>query len=470
MLIAGRKVSGGGRTTREVFNPATGQCVGLIPLATIEDIHEAARAAEDGFKTWRSMSALNRANILNSVARRLREESARIARQLTLEQGKTLKEAAGEVSGAADLFDWLAEEGKRIYGRVVPPRMAGTELTVLYEPVGVVAALSPWNYPLALAARKVSHALAAGCSVVLKPAEEAPSAVLSMAQICLDCGVPPNALHVLFGVPSQVSSELIAAPQVKKISFTGSVPVGKLLAAQAGPLLKKMTMELGGHSPVVVMNDALIDRVVDEAIAGKFRNAGQICISPTRFLVQDGVYDQVVSKFAERAARIRVGDGLDPATDMGPLAHGRRVEAMMELVEDARQRGARLFGNAQQQGQGYFWKPTVLADVPVDAKIMQDEPFGPVAPFVRFSTLDDAIAQANSLHYGLAAYAFTSSLDNAYALKHGLAAGVVGINTFGVTAPELPFQGIKDSGVGTAMGSEGLMDHMNIKSVVQRSM
>lgn len=469
LLIAGRRITGKGRATRPVLNPATGAPVGEVTLATQADIEEAAEAASRGFDEWRTKSPLQRGRILTTIANELRERATLIARQLTLEQGKTLREAVGEVQGAADLFEWVAEEGKRIYGRVVLARQPGYEQLVLHEPVGPVAAFAPWNYPLALSARKISHALAAGCSVVIKPAEEAPSAVLTMAGICLEAGVPSNALQVLFGVPAQISEALIASKHIRKISFTGSVSVGKHLAAQAGGALKKMTMELGGHSPVIVMDDANVDRFVEEAVAGKFRNAGQICISPTRFLVHDAIYDEVTRRFAERAGQIRVGDGLSTETDMGPLALERRLGAMHDLFDNALTLGAKaLTKPGRRSGAGYFWQPTVLSEVPVNARIMSEEPFGPIAPFARFSDRDEAISIANSLEYGLAAYAYTNSLDHAHAIKHGLRAGIVGINTFGVTSPEVPFQGIRDSGLGSAMGIEGLIDHMHVKSIVQR--
>lgn len=405
--------------------------------------------------------------MLNAVARQIRNECEAMARLLTEEQGKTLREARGEAAGAADLFDWMAEQGKRLYGRVVAARSPDVQQMVVLEPVGPVAAFSPWNYPLALAARKVAQALAAGCSVVIKPAEEAPGAVLQLARICVACGVPADAIQVVFGVPADVSEQLIASPHIRKVSFTGSIPVGRQLAALAGKALKKVTFELGGHSAVIVMNDVDVDRVVELSVASKFRNAGQICIAPSRFFVHDQIHDEFVEKFARRARAIRMGDGLLEGTDMGPLAHERRQAAMQELTEDAVGAGATVVTGAtgRPARPGYFWEPTVLSDVPDSALLMQEEIFGPIAPFVRFDSLPAVLARANDSPYGLAGYAFTQSLRSARTIQEQLKVGMIGINTFSVTAPEMPFAGTKDSGLGVAQGVEGLLDHMNIKSV-----
>lgn len=466
-LIGGESLIGGGRQTRPVLNPATGDVLGELTLVNQADVLDAAERAAKGFFEWSAKTPLVRSNALREVAQYMRRDASEMARMLTREQGKTLKEAQGEVSGAADLFDWLAEEGKRLYGRVVPSRSSDIQQFVLLEPVGPVAAFSPWNYPLALAARKIAHALAAGCSVVIKPAEEAPSAVLHLARLCLEAGVPANAIHVLFGVPAMVSETLIESPHIQKISFTGSVAVGRNLASLAGRALKKVTFELGGHSPVIVMDDADLDRAVALSVASKFRNAGQICIAPTRFFVHDAIYESFVRKFSEQAGALRVEDGMLDTAQMGPLAHERRLHAMEQLAQDAVSKGARLVtGMAERtKASGYFWKPTVLTDVPRDALILQEEPFGPIAPFVRIASLDQALQQANDVPFGLAGYAFTGSLRSARRIQDGLKVGALGMNTFNVTAPEMPFLGIKDSGLGVAQGKEGLLDHMNIKAV-----
>lgn len=465
-LIAGLVVAGGGRASQAVINPASGQPIARLSLATEADIDTAAENAGRGFVEWSAFTPFARAQILKAVADAMRRDAGEMAAMLTREQGKTLREARGEVAGAADLFEWLAEEGKRIYGRVVAARASEVQQLVLMEPVGPVAAFSPWNYPLALAARKVGHALAAGCSVVIKPAEEAPSAVLHMARLCLAAGVPVNAIQVLFGVPALVSQRLIESPHIRKISFTGSIPVGRHLAGLAGKALKKVTFELGGHSAVIVMDDVDVDRTVELAVASKFRNAGQICIAPTRFFVHDRIHDRFVQAFAQRASALRVTDGALDGADMGPLAHERRLGAMAELTQDAVASGARLVtGEAERGlGQGFFWQPTVLADVPENARILREEPFGPLAPFVRFDDLEAVIDRANAVEFGLAGYAFTQSLRSARLIQDRLKVGALGINTYSVTAPEMPFTGIKNSGLGVAQGTEGLLDHMNIKS------
>ncbi|MGE0097445.1 MAG: NAD-dependent succinate-semialdehyde dehydrogenase [Hydrogenophaga sp.] len=466
-LIAGKEVTQGGRDTRPVLNPATGETIGMLSLARLEDIDAAAEMAQKGFQQWSALSAFERARCLQAVAVQVRADIELMASLLTAEQGKTLNEARGEVAGSADLFEWLAEEGKRLYGRMVPSRNAAMQQMVQLEPVGPVAAFSPWNYPLALAARKIAHALAAGCSVVIKPAEESPSAVLHLARICIRCGVPAEAIQVLFGVPAMVSERLIASRHIRKVSFTGSVAVGRHLAALAGQALKKVTFELGGHSAVIVMDDADVERAAQLSVASKFRNAGQICIAPSRFFVHDAVHDRFVAEFVRMSQKLSVGDGAKTGTDMGPLAHLRRTEAMQVFTQDAVETGARIAVGAPDRPTraGFFWAPTVLTDVPDHARLMREEVFGPIAPMVRFNDLDAVIARANDVDFGLAGYAFTSSLKNARNIQDRLKVGMVGINSFSVTAPEMPFAGIKDSGLGVAQGLEGLLDHMNVKSV-----
>jgi succinate-semialdehyde dehydrogenase/glutarate-semialdehyde dehydrogenase len=465
-LIAGGSVTGGGRQTRPVLNPATGETIAMLSLATESDIDSAAENSQRGFRDWSARTPLARAIVLKAVAEAMRRDAAEMASLLTQEQGKTLREARGEVAGAADLIEWLAEEGKRVYGRVVAARSSEVQQLVLLEPVGPVAAFSPWNYPLALAARKIGHALAAGCSVVIKPAEEAPGAVLHLARICIAAGVPVDAIQVLFGVPEMVSQRLIESPYIRKISFTGSIPVGRHLAGLAGKALKKVTFELGGHSAVIVMDDVDVERTVELSVASKFRNAGQICIAPTRFFVHDRIHDRFVAAFAKRAAALRMDDGALDTTDMGPLAHERRLQAMADLTQDAVAAGARLVtGDVERSTRdGFFWAPTVLADVPDSARILHEEPFGPIAPFVRFDDLEAVIDRANDVEFGLAGYAFTQSLRSARLIQDRLKVGAFGLNTYGVTAPEMPFAGIKNSGLGVAQGVEGLLDHMNVKS------
>lgn len=470
LLISGEWLTGEGRRAQAVINPATGEHLGDVPLATHEDIDRAAQAAATAFKTWRRVPAVERAAILQSIARCIRRDDSRLATILTLEQGKRHVESLQEVRNAADTFEWMAEEGKRAYGRIVPARTADTDQFVRLEPVGAVAAFSPWNFPAVLAARKVATALAAGCTVVLKPAEETPGIMVAIAQLCMEAGLPPGVLNLLYGVPADVSSRLIASPHIQKVSFTGSIPVGRQLAAQAGAFTKKITLELGGHAPVIVMDDVDVDHVVSLTVAAKFRNAGQLCICPTRFYVHEAVHDRFLNRLASRASELRVGNGLDASVDMGPLANPRRVAAMHEFCEDALALGARILtgGHApKEQRNGFFWSPTVIADISDHAKAMTQEPFGPLALVARFDNLAEVLTRANSLDVGLAAYAFTRSLRAAYEIEHGLEAGNVSINTYASSAPEMPFSGVKSSGLGSEMGCEGLLDHMHLKSVVR---
>ncbi|MCW5652191.1 NAD-dependent succinate-semialdehyde dehydrogenase [Hydrogenophaga sp.] len=470
LLIDGEWVGAQGRETAPVVNPATGQAIGRVPLASPADIDRAVRAAQRAFLSWRRETAITRARLLGKVADAVRAHTDELARILTLEQGKTLTESVGEITATADTFEWMAEEGKRAYGRTVPSRIPGAEQIVMLEPVGVVAALSPWNYPAALGARKVATALAAGCTVVLKPAEETPGIWVALAHLCFEAGLPPGTLNLLYGHPAEVSSRLIAAPEVRKISFTGSVPVGMQLAQQAAALLKKTTMELGGHSPTFVCEDAPIERVAELAVASKFRNAGQICHSPTRFFVHERVFDRFADAFAERAASLRVGNGLAQGVQMGPLANPRRMAAMAALCEDARKVGAAILtgGEPVVQGEGgNFWRPTVIARPPAATRALREEPFGPLALMVPYADLADAVEQANALDYGLGAFAFTPSLAQAQFLQEHVRAGCLSINTFAITPPELPFGGIKHSGLGREMGSEGLLDHFETKAVIR---
>lgn len=469
LLINGEWIASG-RDTQPVIDPATGATFAHLPLATGADIDAAAHAAARAFPAWRRTPAVERARILLTAAALIRRDESRLAAIVTREQGKRLSEALQEVRNSADTFEWMAEEGKRTYGRTVPARVPDVDQVVHLEPVGPVAAFSPWNFPAVLASRKVATALAAGCTVVLKPAEETPGILIAIARLCQEAGLPNGVLNLLYGAPAEVSSRLIAHDAIRKISFTGSVAVGRHLAAQAAAVLKKATLELGGHAPVIVTGDVNVERVVELAIAAKFRNAGQLCICPTRFFVHDRVYDRFVSEFTVRAAALKVGSGFDQAVQVGPLANLRRVDAMRAFCDDAAQKGARIAcGGRSPQGSvaGHFFEPTVIMDLPDDAQAMVQEPFGPLALMTRFSEIDEAIARANATEFGLAAYAFTRSLNDAYALEHGLEAGNVSLNTFSLSAPEMPFAGHKSSGLGSEMGQEGLRDHLHVKAVVR---
>ena len=468
LYIDGQFIHAEGRHQQPVFNPATGEVIGQLPHASREDLDKALAAAARAFESWKKSSPMERSKVLRKVAELARERAAEIGRHMTLDQGKPLAESTGEVTLCADHAEWHAEECRRIYGRVIPARQDGVRQLVLREPVGVCAAFSPWNFPFNQANRKISAAVGAGCTIILKGPEDAPSAVLALARLFHDAGLPPGVLNLVWGVPAEVSQHLINSPIVRKISFTGSVAVGKLLAAQAALLMKRSTMELGGHAPVIVCDDADIDHAVKLMVAFKFRNAGQVCVSPTRFYVQEGAYDRFVGAFVDKALALKVGDGLVAGTQMGPLAQPRRVGAVAGFIADAVARGASvLAGGAPMPGQGNFFAPTVLADLPEDSRLMTEEPFGPVAGMVRFKTLDEVIRRANSLPFGLAAYAFTGSTRNAQALSSGLEAGMVSINHLGLALAETPFGGIKDSGIGSEGGSETFDGYLNTKFVTQ---
>ena len=468
LYIDGQFISGDGRREQDVFNPASGEIIGKLPHATRDDLDRALAAAARAFDSWKKTSPLERSKVLRKVAELARERSGDIGRAMTLDQGKPLAESVGEVNFCAEHAEWHAEECRRIYGRVIPARSAGVRQLVLREPVGVCAAFTPWNFPFNQAIRKIAAAVGAGCTIILKGPEEAPSAVVALARLFHDAGLPPGVLNVVWGVPAEVSEHLIKSPLVRKISFTGSVAVGKQLAALAASLMKRSTMELGGHAPVIVCDDADIDTAVRLLVPYKFRNAGQVCISPTRFYVQEGAYERFVAEFVARTKGLKVGDGLLPDTHMGPLAQARRVRAIAGFVDDAQTRGASvLAGGAPIPGVGNFYAPTVIADVPEDARLMTEEPFGPVAGIVRFKTLDEALQRANRLPLGLASYAFTGSTRNAQAITNGLEAGMVSINHIGLALAETPFGGIKDSGVGSEGGSESFDGYLNTKFVSQ---
>lgn len=470
LFIDGEWIGAEGRDTHKVVNPATGETLGELPLANAADLDRALEAAERGFRIWRAAPADQKAAVLSGAARLLRERIETIARIATMEEGKTLPEARGEVMMAAGLFDFYAGETKRIYGRVLV-RPAGTLSRVMKEPVGPVAAFCPWNFPIGNPGRKLGAAIGAGCSIVIKPPEEAPGSAIQVLKCLLDAGLPKEVASMVFGVPDVVSRHLIASPVTRKVSFTGSVPVGKHLAKLAAEQMMRTTMELGGHGPVLVFDDADLDRTLDLLVPHKFRNSGQVCVSPTRFYVQEGIYDRFVQQFAERAAKLKVGDGLDAASNMGPMANPRRPDAIEAFVEDAVKVGARIATGGERGGGtsdgGFFFRPTVLADVPLEARIMNEEPFGPVALMRPFKTFDEAIEQANRLPYGLAAYCFTENGRRALLLGDAIESGMIGINTVGIGGADSPFGGVKDSGHGSEDGPEGLEACLVTKAIHQ---
>ena len=466
LFVDGQFIGVEGRKHQDVLNPATGQPVGKLPHATVEDMDHALLAAQRAFETWRRSSPVERSKVLRRAADLIRERAPEIAHGITLDMGKPYAEALAEVLGGAEHSEWHAEECRRIYGRVIPPRVDGVRQLVLREPIGVCAAFTPWNFPFNQAIRKVVAALGAGCTLVLKGPEDAPSAVVAIARIFADAGLPAGCLNLVWGVPAEVSDHLIRSPIVRKISFTGSVPVGKQLAALAGSLMKRCTMELGGHSPAIIFDDADIERAADLLANMKYRNAGQVCVSPSRMYVQEAVYDRFVERFAQIATGLKVGSGLDKDTRMGPLAHQRRVPTMESFIDDADRRGGKvLVGGTKIGGAGNFFSPTVITDVPDDSKLMTQEPFGPVAPIVRFKAFDEVVKRANSLPYGLASYVFTRASRNATAMSNALEAGMVNINHFGIALSETPFGGVKDSGYGSEGGTETFHGYLVTKFV-----
>jgi succinate-semialdehyde dehydrogenase/glutarate-semialdehyde dehydrogenase len=450
-----------------VFNPATGQEIGRVAHAGIADLDRALAAAQKGFETWRDLPAIERNKIMRRAAALMRERAGDIAALLTQEQGKPLVEAKGEALAAADIIEWFADEGLRVYGRIVPSRgnLAARQM-VLKDPVGPVAAFTPWNFPINQVVRKLAAALASGCSMLVKAPEETPAAPAALIRAFADAGLPAGVLGLVYGNPAEISNYLIPHRIIRKITFTGSTPVGKQLAALAGQHMKRVTMELGGHAPVIVCEDADIALAVKAAGAAKFRNAGQVCISPTRFLVHESVKNDFAAALTKHAAGLKVGDGLTEGTQMGPLANPRRVTAMAEFTRDAVERGATVMHGGERIGEaGNFWQPTILADVPLDAKVFNDEPFGPMAAIRGFNTLEEAIAEANRLAFGLAGYAFTKSLKNADLLARRVEVGMLWVNMPAMPTAEMPFGGIKDSGYGSEGGPEAMDAYLNARAV-----
>ncbi|MES2174912.1 MAG: NAD-dependent succinate-semialdehyde dehydrogenase [Pseudomonadota bacterium] len=456
LMIDGQRLSGGGRRTHKVVNPATGEAIADLPLADAADLDAALAAAQRGFRRWRDSTPHERAAVLQGAARLMVERQEELARIATLEQGKTLAEARIEVMMNVGLFNFYAGEVFRIYGRALV-RPAGQRSTVTKEPVGPVAAFAPWNFPLGNPGRKLGAPIAAGCSVILKAAEETPASALGVLQCLLDAGLPGDVAQAVFGVPDKVSRHLLGSPIIRKMSFTGSTAVGKHLAKLAAEDCKRTTMELGGHGPVLVFADADIEKALDTVVAGKYRNAGQVCVSPTRFIVEAGVHDRFLAGFVERAKKVTVGDGSAPDSVMGPMANARRLDAMDRLIGDAVAKGARLETGGERIGNaGYFFAPTVLSGAPLDAAIMNEEPFGPVALINAYADESAMITEANRLPYGLAAYAWTSDAARQRRVAREIEAGMVGINTAMIGGSDSPFGGVKWSGHGAEDGPEGI--------------
>jgi succinate-semialdehyde dehydrogenase / glutarate-semialdehyde dehydrogenase len=465
MIIDGEKIAVGHRRSHTVINPATEEVLGQLPLADAADLDRALAVAAKGFQIWRHSTPQQRAAVLTGAARLMQERLEDIAHIATMEQGKVLAETRIEVMMNVGLFNFYAGECQRIYGRQLV-RPVGMRSAVTYEPVGPVAAFAPWNFPIGNPGRKLGAPIAAGCSVILKSAEEAPASALAILQCLLDAGLPKEVAQAVYGVPDEVSRHLLASPIIRKLSFTGSTVVGKHLAKLAAEDMKRTTMELGGHGPVLVFDDVDVDQVLDVMVGAKYRNAGQVCVSPTRFIVQDGVFDHFRDGFIKRAQAIKVGNGLADGVQMGPMANPRRPEAMDRLIADALAKGAKLGCGGEHIGnQGYFYAPTVLSDVPLTADIMNEEPFGPVALINRFASEEAMIAEANRLPYGLAAYSWTNDARRQKRLAREVEAGMFCINTTALGGPDTPFGGVKWSGHGHEDGPEGLMACLVLKTV-----
>ncbi|CAN5626065.1 NAD-dependent succinate-semialdehyde dehydrogenase [soil metagenome] len=466
LLIDGEWLDSASGGTQDVVNPSDGKVLGKLPLAGKAELDRALAAAQRAFVTWKNTSAQERYTLLRAAAAIVRERAKAMGALITLDQGKPLGEGIGEARSAADHIDWYAEECRRSYGRVIPSRSRSVRQLVVKEPIGPVAAFTPWNFPISQAVKKIAGALAAGCSIIIKPPEDTPSSCVELVRCFHDAGFPAGVLNMVFGVPSEVSEHLIASPIIRKVSFTGSVPVGRMLGVLAAKHMKRTTMELGGHAPLIVFDDADVQAAAAAAAALKFRNAGQVCVSPSRFFVQEGIYDEFAKAFVEQTRKIVVGDGNERTSAMGPLANSRRLAAMQEFVLDAQEKGARIeLGGERIGSSGFFFAPTVLSDVPENARLISEEPFGPLAPLIRFKTFDEVVAKANSLEFGLAAYAFTRSSKTSMDIANALETGMVSINHFGLALPETPFGGIKESGHGSEGGIEGLEAYQNIKFI-----
>jgi succinate-semialdehyde dehydrogenase/glutarate-semialdehyde dehydrogenase len=465
MIIDGERVSGGGRRTFTVRNPATGDALGEQPLADPADLDRALETAARGFRIWRDSTPQQRAAVLQGAARLMLERQEDLARVATMEEGKTIGEARMEVLMNVGLFNFYAGETFRIYGRTLV-RPTGTRSIVTKEPVGPVAAFSPWNFPIGNPGRKLGAPIAAGCSVILKSAEETPASAIGVLQCLLDAGLPKEVAQAVFGVPDEVSRHLLGSPIIRKLSFTGSTVIGKHLMKLAADDMKRTTMELGGHGPVLVFDDMDVDQVLDVVVTQKYRNAGQVCVSPTRFIVQENIFERFRDGFAERAGKVVAGDGLDPASQMGPMANPRRPDAMERMIADARARGGKLHVGGERIGnRGYFFAPSMLSEVPLDAEIMNEEPFGPVAIVNPFGGEEAMIAEANRLPYGLAAYAWTADAKRQRRIAREVETGMIGINTPMIGGADAPFGGVKWSGHGAEDGPEGIEACLVTKAV-----
>ena len=450
----------------EVINPANEEVLGLAPKASKEDVDKALKSAQRGLEIWRNTSPWQRSYVLRKIADKMREKQDVLAKWMTLEVGKPFSEAKGEVSGSADIFEWNAEETKRIYGQTVESRFVDTRVHVYYQPVGVVAALTPWNFPLVLSSRKISTALAAGCSVIVKPDVITPGTVMELVDICRECGVPNGVINLLSGDPPSIAQQLISSDIIKKISITGSTRVGKLILKQAAEKVQRVTMELSGHSPFIVFEDADLQKATDMAISAKFRNNGQVCISPNRFYIQESKRNEFTKLFVEKTKNLKIGDGMDPSVHLGPLTTKKRLNEVEEMVEKTKKEGAKvLLGGKRPSGfnKGFYYEPTIFDEVKDDYTIMKVEPFGPLVPILSFKSFDEIIERANNNDLGLCSYICTNSMEKAHRASELMESGTVAVNTPLVALAEAPFGGIKQTGYGREGGSMAIKDYLNIK-------
>ena len=465
-FIDGKWQASASKETYDVINPATEEIIGKASKASLADVDKALKSAEKGFEIWKKIKPWERSKIIRKTADEIRKKSKVFAKWMTLETGKPLAEGEAEVGAAADIFEWNAEETKRIYGQSLQSRFDNTKIQIIYQPVGVVAALSPWNFPLVLAARKVSAALAAGCSVICKPDVITPGTVMEMVDIIKDCGVPPGAVNLLSGDPAAITTQLLSSNIVKKVSITGSTRVGKIILKQAADKVQRVTMELSGHAPFIVFDDANIDKVTDVAMACKYRNNGQVCISPSRFYIHESKKEEFAKSFVEKTKKLKIGNGLDEGVQLGPLTTKKRLEEVEQLVEETKKEGAKVLCGGQRPAgfnKGYFYEPTIFDNVKDNFKIMTVEPFGPLSPITTFKSFEEVIKRANNHSAGLAGYVCTNSMDLANKTSEALETGMVAVNTPFLSSAETPFGGIKQSGYGREGGSVGIKDYLNIK-------
>ena len=465
-FIDGKWQASSNKETYEVINPANEEVIGRASKATPEDVDRALRSAAKGLEAWRQTSPWKRSYIIRKIADKMREKQDILAKWMTLEVGKPFNEAKGEVGGSADIFEWNAEETKRIYGQTVESRFVDTRVHVYYQPVGVVAALTPWNFPLVLSSRKISTALAAGCSVIVKPDVITPGTVMELVDICRECGVPPGVVNLLSGDPPSIAQQLISSDIIKKISITGSTRVGKLILKQAADKVQRVTMELSGHSPFIVFDDADVQKATDMAISAKFRNNGQVCISPNRFYIHENKKDEFVNSFIEKTKKLKIGNGMDPDVQLGPLTTKKRLNELEELVETTKKEGAKvLLGGKRPSGfnKGFYYEPTVFDNVKDDFTIMKVEPFGPLVPMLSFKSFDEVIKRANNNDLGLCSYICTNSMEKAHRASEMMETGTVAVNTPLVALAEAPFGGIKQTGYGREGGSMAIKDYLNVK-------